>query len=251
MGKGIVRQWVNVLMVIATIAVNGLANALPFNGQTTGAISDRFKVLFVPAGYVFAIWGVIYLGLVAFAIYQVLPSQRDNPRLRRIGLLFPLSCLANMVWIFLWHYGFLALTVVVMLTLLLLLIGIYLFLGIGRGKVSAGERWLVHLPFSIYLGWITVATVANVTDLLYSLNWNGFGLSPEIWAVVMLIAATAIAVLMSLTRGDWAYLLVIIWAFIGIAIKQAATPLVATTAWAMTVLVALVLPVGIFLHRRR
>jgi len=129
MGRDRVRQWVSLLALMVTIAVNGLANALPLNGQTTGEISDRFQVYFVPAGYVFSIWGLIYLGLGVFAIYQVLPAQRDNPRLRRVGYPFAFSCLANVAWLLLWHYEVFPLTLVAMLALLLSLIAIYLRLG--------------------------------------------------------------------------------------------------------------------------
>jgi benzodiazapine receptor len=245
------RKLVNVLAVIATIVINGLANALPLNGQTTGEISDRFQVYFVPAGYVFSIWGLIYLGLIAFAVYQALPSQRDNPRLRRIGYLFALSCVANIAWLFLWHYEIFPLTLVAMLSLLLLLIAIYLRLDIGRAQVSTAEKWLVHVPFSIYLGWITVATIANVTSLLDYLNWNGWGVSPEAWTVIMLVAGVAIASAVSLTRGDVAYMLVIVWAFAGIAVKHAGTPVVATAASVTTALVALMLLVGLLFGGRR
>jgi len=168
---------INLLAVIVTIGVNGLANALPLNGQTTGEISDRFQVYFVPAGYVFSIWGLIYLGFTAFAVYQALPAQRDNPRLQRIGYLFALSCLANIAWLFLWHYEIFLLTLVAMVALLLLLVAIYLRLDINRVRVNRAERWLVHIPFSIYLGWITVATIANVTSVLDYLNWSGWGIS--------------------------------------------------------------------------
>ncbi len=251
MNKDKVRPWAVILGVIATIALNALANIIPFNGQTTGAISDRFQVYFVPAGYVFSIWGLIYLGLVAFGIYQALSAQGQNPRLRSIGWLFVLSCVVNIAWIFFWHYEQFPLTLLAMLTLLLLLIVIYLRLGIGRTQVPLAEKWCVRLPFSIYLGWITVATIANVTDLLKYLNWSGWGVSPEVWAVIMLIAGAIITSLVILTRGDIAYGLVIVWAFIGIAVKQASTPLVANTAWVMTILVALLLVVGFILGRRR
>ena len=251
MNKDRLRQGVNVLAVLATIAVNGLANALPLNGQTTGEISDRFDVYFVPAGYVFSIWGLIYLGLLAFAVYQALPGQRDNARLRRVGYLFALSCLANMAWLFLWHYEQFPLTLVAMLALLLLLIAIYLRLDIGRARVSRAETWLVNIPFSIYLGWITVATIANVTSLLDYLNWNGWGISPEVWAVIMLVAGLGIASAVSLTRGDVAYMLVIMWAYAGIAVKHMATPLVARTAWVTMALVALAMIVGVVLQARR
>ncbi len=240
MNKDTLRASTNLLAVIATIIVNGLATALPLNGQTTGEISDRFQVLFVPAGYVFSIWGLIYLGLVAFGIYQLLPSQRQNPRLQGVGYLFAFSSLANTVWLFLWHYEFFALTLVAMLALLLLLIAIYLRLGIGHLPVSTREKWFVQVPFSIYLGWITVATIANVTSLLDYINWNGWGLSPEIWTVIMLLAGVIIAAAMRITRNEVAFLLVIIWAYIGIFIKNSGNPLVAVMALIATVLVLLV-----------
>jgi hypothetical protein len=244
MKKDSLIRWVNVLAVVAVIVINGLANALPLNGLTTGEISDRFQVYFVPAGYVFSIWGLIYLGLIAFAAYQVLPAQRDNPRLRRIGTLFVGSCVANIAWLFLWHYEVFPLTLVAMLSLLLLLIAIYLRLGIGRVQVPAAEKWLVHIPFSIYLGWITVATIANVTSLLDYLNWGGWGISPEAWTVIMLVAGLVIASAVSLTRGDVAYMLVIVWAFAGIAVKHAGTSVVATAAWVTTAVAALMAVVG-------
>lgn len=245
------RQWINVLAVVLTLVVNGLANALPLNGQTTGAISDQFKVYFVPAGYVFSIWGLIYLGLIAFAIYQALPAQRDNARMRQIGYLFALSCLANSVWIFFWHYGFFLLTLVAMATLLLCLIAIYLRLQIGRARVTTVEKWVVNIPFSIYLGWITVATIANVTSVLDYLKWNGWGLGPEAWMIIVLIVAVAIVSAVSLTRGDIAYMLVIVWAFVGVAVKQANSPIIATTTWIMTALVVLMLVLGAWLNKRR
>jgi hypothetical protein len=236
MRKDLIRQIVNVLAVILTITINILANALPINGQNTGEISDSFQVFFVPAGYVFAIWGLIYIGLLAFAVYQALPAQRENPRLRKIGYWFLLSCLANSVWIFMWHYNLFPLSLLVMLVLLASLLVIYLRLDVGRTRVSTTERWCVNNVFSVYLGWITVATVANVTDVLHDLGWNGFGIAPETWAVIMLIVAAALGVVMALTRRDVAYLLVLAWAFAGIGVKQAAVPLVATTAWIVTAL---------------
>jgi len=248
--KDTIRQWVNLLALGATVVANGLANALPLNGQTTGEISDRFQVYFVPAGYVFSIWGLIYLGLGAFAVYQALPAQRENPRLQRVGYLFALSCLANVAWLFLWHYEQFALTVVAMLVLLLSLIAIYLRLEIGRVRVPAIEEWLVRVPFRIYLGWVTVATIANVTSFLDYVNWSGWGIQPEVWAVIMLVAGAVIAAVVGLTRGDAAYMLVIVWAFVGIAVKHAATPLVAKAAWVMTVVVVLMLAASVLLKRR-
>jgi benzodiazapine receptor len=249
--KDTVRQITVLLATICVIIVNGLATALPINGQTTGEISDRFEVYFVPAGYVFSIWGLIYLALIGFSIFQVLPSQRENPRLRSVGYLYVLSCVANIAWILLWHYEVFVLTLVAMLALLVLLIVIYLRVGIGEMLVPTAEKWLVQVPFSIYLGWITVATVANVTSLLDYLGWGGWGIPAEVWAVIMLVAATVIASAVSITRGDIAYVLVIVWAFAGIAVKHSGTPLVSVTAGVMAVVVALTLLVGVPRRRRR
>jgi len=223
---------------------------LPINGQNTGQISDRFQVYFVPAGYVFAIWGVIYLGLIAFAVFQALPTQRENPRLQATGWWIALGGLANGVWIFLWHFESFALTVVVVLVLLATLIVTYLRLGIGRTAVPAAETWAVRVPFSIYLGWITVATVANVTSLLDDLNWDGFEIAPEIWMGLVLVAVVAIATMMAFTRRDVAYALVILWALAGVAVKHAAVPAVAIPTWVAFGLVALTLA-SAFLVRRR
>jgi hypothetical protein len=223
---------------ILTLTLNGLANALPLNGRETGEISDSFDVFFVPAGYVFAIWGLIYLSLAAFTVYHSLPAQRENPRLRSIGWLFALSNVANALWIVLWHYGFYFWSVVDMLVLLVTLIAIYLRLDIGRAPVSRLERWVVNVPFSIYLGWITVATVANVTAWLEWIGWGGLGISEQGWAAIMLGVAVVVGALMALTRGDVAYLLVLVWAFVGIAIKHSGDPTVSTAAWVATGAVA-------------
>ena len=241
---------INVVAMIIALSVNGLANALPLNGKNTGVISDQFRVYFVPAGYVFAIWGVIYIGWIAFAVYQALPAQRNNPRLARIGWLFAANCVANAAWLFTWHYELFPLSVVVMLSLLALLIAIYLRLGIGRAQVSKIEKWTVDVPFSIYLGWISVATIANITDLLYYWRWDGLGIAPQVWAVIMLVVASALALMMALTRGDVAYLLVFAWSFAGIAVKQASVPLVANAAWVLLALIVLMIPLGVWYRRK-
>lgn len=231
MSRDTTRQVINLLSVILALTVNVLASVLPLNGQNTGEISDRFKVYFVPAGYVFAIWGVIYLGWIAFTIFQLRPSQKENPRLRRLGSLFALSNIANAAWLFCWHYNLFGLSVLVMLTLLGLLIASYLRLDVNRSSVSRAEYWSVDVLFSVYLGWITVATVANITDWLYLVGWDGFAISAPAWAVLMLIVASLLGLAMAFTRGDAGYLLVLVWAFAGIAVKQISAPVVVLTAW--------------------
>ena len=247
--KDTLRQISVIVTVIATIVINILANALPINGLNTGQISDSFEVFFVPAGYVFSIWGLIYIGLIAYAIFQALPSQRENPRLRATGWWVALGGLANIAWIFLWHYQQFPLTLVAMLVLLASLIITYLRLGTGRTTVSPAEKWAVRVPFSIYLGWITVATVANVTALLDYLNWNGFGIAPEVWMGIILAAVLAIAVLMNFTRRDVAYTLVILWALAGIAVKFSAVPAVAIPTWITFGLVALTLVIALVMKK--
>lgn len=249
MSKDTIRQLVTLATVIIGLVVNILAVTLPLNGQDTGEISDRFQVYFVPAGYVFSIWSVIYLGWIAFTIFQLLPSQKENPRLRRLGYLFALSNLANAAWLFCWHYNQFGLSVLVMLTLLGLLIASYLALDVNRSRVSRSEYWSVDVMFSIYLGWITVATVANITDWLYFIGWDGFGIPAQTWAVIMLAVASLLGLAMAIARRDVGYLSVLVWAFIGIAIKQASAPLVAVSAWSAA---ALMLGLVIFsLLRRR
>lgn len=243
------RQIAVVLTIVATLVVNVLANSLPINGLATGEISDRFNVYFVPAGYVFSIWGVIYIGLIAFAIFQALPAQRDNPRLRATGWWIALGGAANSVWIFLWHYLQFPLTLLAMLVLLATLIITYLRLGTGRTKVSTAETWAVRVPFSIYLGWITVATAANVTSLLDYLKWDGFGIAPEIWMGIVLVAVLVIATLMAFTRRDVAYALVLLWALAGISVKHAAISAVVIPTWITFGLVALTLVAAFFLRR--
>jgi benzodiazapine receptor len=207
--------------LIATIVVNGLANALPINNQTSGDIANQYlgQNLWLPAGYVFSIWGLIYAGLIAYAVYQSLPSQRENPRLRRVGWLFVVSCVANMTWLLFFHYNRFPLSMVTMLVLLAALIAIYLVLGRNQIDVPAGERWAVRLPFSIYLGWITVATIANAAHVLVHAGWKGGPFGALAWLIIMYLVALALAAVVALTRRDIAFLLVMVWAFIGIAVN--------------------------------
>lgn len=238
------RQFAVIVVTLATIAINTLAVTLPLNGQSTGAISDRFPSLFTPAGYVFSIWSLIYLGLLAYMVYQALPSQRANPRLRSIGWVYVISGIANSVWIFLWHYNQFALSLVVMVVLLLCLIMIYQRLFPWRATVTAAERWTTHITFSVYLGWITVATVANAATVLLDLQWNGGFLPPMGWALLMISVATVIGLIFAMGKRDIAYVAVLVWAFAGIAVKQNATPPVLFGALIAAIVLAVAAGVG-------
>jgi hypothetical protein len=239
---------ITIVVTLITITVNSLANALPINGQATGEISDRFPIYFVPAGYVFSIWGLIYLGLIAYTIYQALPAQRGNPLLNRIAPAYWIGNLANTIWIFLWHYNLFPPTLLAMLVLLGALV--YIFIQINRqGELTRAEKWLVRTPFSVYLGWITVATVANFSQVLYYINWNGFGISGPLWAAIMIAVATLLGVLMQWRENETPYVLVVVWALVGIALKHADTGLVAYSAWVASV-VLIVAVVAVPLLRR-
>lgn len=228
-----------VAMTLVTIAVNVLANALPLFGRSTAEISDSFPALVTPAGYVFAIWGLIYLGLLAYAVWQALPVQAENPRVQAVAWPLVLAHAANTGWVFAWHGLAFGVTQLLMLLLLGSLMSIYLRLRApARGVTaarratapSATERLLAHGTFSVYLGWITVATVANTTIWLMHLEWGGFGIDAALWATLTIAVATALGVRMLRAYRDLAYAAVLVWAFVGIVVMQRETALVAAAA---------------------
>ncbi len=233
-----------------TLIVNGLANTLPINGLTTGEVSDQFPILFVPAGYVFSIWGLIYLALIGFAIYSVTPKGKANPDVDNITTWFVASNIFNTLWIFLWHYQQFVMTLVPIIGLLISLLAIYLRLGSGKTQRPLIEKLLVATPFSIYLGWATVAVVANISQALYFIGWRGAPLNAPVWTVIMLAVATLLGVLMIFLRKEVAYPLVLVWAFIGIWIKHGETPVVALTALGAAILLA-VLTFGRLLLKKK
>jgi len=213
----------NLAAFAAVIIVNTMAATLPLNGLGTGELSDLYPNLFVPAGLTFSIWGIIYLLLGGFSVYGVIASfnrNMDTSFLSIIGPWFILSSAANVSWIFAWHWKKLGLSLIIMLILLFTLIIIYQ----KTSSAAAGERtgafFLTRLPFSIYLGWITVATIANATALLVNVKWGGFGLSDSVWTIIMITAAVLITCLVIFSKGDWAYSLVVLWAFLGIILKR-------------------------------
>ena len=197
----------------------------------------------------FAIWGIIYVLLGVFVIFQALPSQKGKEYTKKIGWLFVLSCIINIAWLFLWQFRFLSLSVVLMFLLLATLIMIYLRLGIGKSPATLRERLATQMPFSVYLGWITIASIANVSAALVSVNWNGFGIGPSIWASLIIIVALLIALLVVATRKDIAYGLVIVWALIGIAVKQSGNQNIVMLAEASAIIVLLSLPATVLLRK--
>ena len=216
----------NTLSFVAVVVVNSLANILPLNNVSTGELSDSYPNYFVPAGYVFSIWLVIYLLLLGFTVRQLRRGGDDAETLRKIGWFFVISNVFNFVWIFLWHWRLVALSLVAMFGLLASLIMIYLRLDIGRAQVSREERIYYNLPFSVYLGWITVAPIANIVAFLVSSGWESYGTAATYWTVLVIAVAVALTLVNMWTRGDVAYSLVIVWALSGIVYKQMAEPLI-------------------------
>lgn len=216
----------NFLSFAIVMVMNYLANALPIAGRRTGEMSDLFPNLFTPAGFTFSIWGLIYLLLMGFTIYQIRFFGKPAPEfLKKIGWLFGLSCLANASWLLAFHHLQIGLSMLIMLVLLGSLGGIYLRLNIGKAGASASERWLVHLPFSVYLGWISVATIANAAILLTHLGWGGEpGGGAPLWTIITLAAAVGLGLAAIFTRQDFAYALVIVWALFGIYSRRIADP---------------------------
>ncbi len=229
------KRIIMIISLVAALVVNFLANSLPINGVTTGQVSDQFPILFVPAGYVFSIWGLIYVALVAFVIYSLTPKGLADEKVDSIAWWFVASNVFNAAWIILWHYMLFTLTLIPIFGLLISLIAIYLKLRIGVEKRTLSEMLLVSAPFSIYLGWATVAVVANVSQALFNLGWTGAPLTAPIWTVIMLGVASLLGVLMIFLRHEVAYPLVLVWAFIGIWVKHGDTPLVATTALVLAI----------------
>ncbi len=220
--NGSIKIFVSVTFLIMII-VNSLANILPINGQGTGQVSDLYPNLFAPAGLTFAIWGVIYLLLAVFTLYllgffQGNKSEVKAEILSRIGIVFSISSIVNALWIFSWHYHLIPLSMVLMLVILVCLISINLM--IKGERLTDREKFFVKLPFSVYFGWITVATIANATTLLVALGWNGFGISEQTWAIVIIIIGMLIGSATMLRNNDISYGLVLIWAYVGIWIKH-------------------------------
>lgn len=203
----------------AILAVNYFANSLPLNNRSTGEISDSYPNLFSPAGLTFSIWGLIYLLLGAYVVYQFLNKDQKNEEfLKKINPLFIATSVANISWIFAWHYDFIGLSVLIMAALILALIKIADIL--RTEKLTPGEKFYIMVPFSVYFGWITVAAIANFTVFLVSTGWNGFGIADYAWTSIILMIGALIGVLRMHKDENIAYGLVLVWAYLGILIKH-------------------------------
>ncbi len=218
----LIRVWANLLAILAAFFTNVLANIAPINGLTIGEISNNLfeDVLITPASYAFAIWGVIYLGLISLGVYQVLPQNRNNSYLQKMGYYLVISSLAQILWVFLFLSRFFVLSTVAMLAILIPLILLYLNLDIALISLSKKQKWFVNFPISVYLGWITVATIVNFALALYWINWDGFGISNLVWTMIMIMVAAILGSLIIINRRDKVYCGVFIWALIAITMRH-------------------------------
>ena len=245
-------RYANIVFFVLTVIMNSLAGSTKIiGGRNTADVSNAYSTLITPAGYVFAIWGVIYIFLGVFVVYQALPSQKGKEYLNKISWLFILSSIVNIAWLFMWQYEYLSLSVLLIFALLATLIAIYVRLGIGKSNAILREKLAVHLPFSVYLGWITVASIADVAATLVSYNWNGFGISPSTWAILVVAVALVITMLMLATRKDIAYALVIIWALVGIGVNHTGNQTVVVLIEVASALVAVALVATLLVNRFR
>ncbi|MGZ5486456.1 MAG: hypothetical protein ACXWFB_11210 [Nitrososphaeraceae archaeon] len=222
----IIYSFLNFIGFLEVVIVNALAVILPINNRTTQELSDKYPNLFVPAGITFSIWGIIYILLLLFIIYQFVvafkKSSLDKDIFEKIGILFFISCIFNVAWILAWHYEIVWLSLIIMALLLISLISIYVRLGTGRLQVRNSEKILVNIPFSVYLGWITIAAIANVTAFLVQINWNKFGLNDQLWTVIVIAVGVIITLATVFSRNDIFYCFVVIWALVGILLKRIA-----------------------------
>ena len=218
------RFAIMVIALIGVIAINALANILPLNNQTTGEISNRLPVLFTPAGYVFSIWSVIYVLLIVWLVGMWKKRKQGDAAYTKRSTLFIVSCILNIAWIYLWHYEAFLLTVIVMIGLLISLILLYKTYPVSDNHITS------RLSISVYFGWISVATISNISYVLTYYEWNGWGLSDPLWAVIMMTVGAALALHIRFHYFDIAYVVIFIWAFVGIAVRNGLEELLVSTA---------------------
>jgi benzodiazapine receptor len=247
----LLRQVLNLLMLVVVLAVNGMAGAGTISGESIGLIANRYTSFFLPANYVFGIWSLIYLGLTAFALFQALPAKRGSPVLERLGSRWLVNGLLNMAWVVLFSFSLFGLALVVMLALLWSLIGLTEAIRGDRGPETWGERALISWVFDLYLAWISVAVIANTFQYMTYLEWGGWGISGETWSAVMMVVATALGAFMVFHRGNWIFPPVVAWALWGIRDRFLDVPVLATTALAMIPAGLMALVVGLWWRSMR
>lgn len=239
------------MFLAAMIAANALANILPINQLNTGQISAFYPNLFVPAGFTFSIWGIIYLLLInytiSFTYFTILSDKflKVNTYISSVNKWFLATCFLNASWILAWHYLWIWASVLIMLLFLSVLIYLFILGKKHQSLLNKTQSFLLYTPFIVYLGWISVATIANITALLVKTDWNGLGISPEIWSLIMMVTATILAIYFIFVEKTVSYSLVIMWALWGIRAARAIEhPFLSQAALGCLVLILIVLVSG-------
>jgi benzodiazapine receptor len=250
-GHGLARQLTNAAVLVLVLWANGAAGSGALSGESIGLIANRYRSTFLPANWVFGIWSLIYLWLVAFTLFQALPAQRKSEALERLGWGWVVNGALNIAWVVIFSFSLFGPALAVMVVLLVNLIWIGEKVGWGQRHLSWGDRLFVAYPFGMYLAWISVALIANTFQYLTYLEWGAWGISAEVWSAIMMVVATGLSAFMVVARGNWMFPLVFAWAFWGIAERFADTPVIANTAYAMIGVGLGVWVTGLSFRRRR
>ncbi|MFO7827580.1 MAG: hypothetical protein R6V23_03065 [Bacteroidales bacterium] len=217
--KNVITKIFVVITYVAMVVVNFLASSLPINDRTTGEISNTYPNLFAPAGLTFSIWGLIYLLLAGYVVYQFTKrGEKKEVLITKVNIFFIATSVANISWVFAWHYDYIGLSVIIMAILLYSLIKIADSL--RDEQLTLHEKLFVYAPFSVYFGWITVAAIANVTVFLVSIGWNGFGITDFVWTSIILLVGAFIGVFRMVKDKNVVYGFVLVWAYLGILLKH-------------------------------
>ncbi len=237
------QSWTNLIAILAAFAMNIWANIAPLTGLSIGEISSTFfaDVLIIPANYAFAIWGLIYLGLISLGIYSVLPKNQENSLIENIGYFLAISSFIQIIWVFLFQFRFFSLSVLAMIGILISLMLLYQKLAINLVPIPTSQRWFIYYPISLYLGWISVATITNIASALDYLGWNGGGISPPIWTGILLVIATLIAIFMRIQRNDRIYAGVVVWTLGAIVAKYGYQNNIALLALGLGILLIIII----------
>ena len=243
---------INTVVIVITIAFNSLASAGGISGNTVGGISDKYNTLFTPSGYAFSIWGIIYLALIAFALFQLrraFSKEKESDFIRQAGLWMTVANIANILWLYAWLNEYIGLSLGIMLIILVSLMIMVIRLNMERWDAPLPVIVFVWWPISIYSGWIAVATIANVSSLLVSIEWQAL-LSAEGWATLMIIVAVILNLVMILLRNMREFAAVGVWALVAISVRHwDSAPVLQWTALIGAIVLFLAICMHAFLNR--
>lgn len=241
-----IRQILVPIATIGVIFVNYLAGTGKINNVTPGYISDKYPTLITPAGYAFSIWSLIYIGMIGFSIYQLLPSQAGNPRFRAIRTVYLLSCVANCAWIYLWHYE----QIIAALGVIFLLLATLVYINIKlQNTETPAEAWLSKIPFSIYFGWVTVASILNASIALVYLGVTTSDFNAQVLGAGLIIIAVILGILMRFKLNLTAYPLAVAWALTAIAVAHGGKTIIVVSS-AIAVIILLITALSAFLNAK-